>query len=174
LSDAGAFYRSVVRELIAPGLRSLGLCGSGTTFTLPDESMWLLVGFQSHRNLTGSDIPNFTINLTRAEKAAWERMREDRPWYPPVPPAGAMVPAESIRIGHLIPVDNHHSDRWWLIDDGRRARIRDHPVAGPLMLAEFGSPKPPTQVAAEVIAAVRDHGIPWLRAERHVTLRDAD
>jgi hypothetical protein len=91
-------------------------------------------------------------------------MRIDRPWYPAVPPAaGAMVPAECIRIGNLIPVDETLEDRWWLLDDAANHPVLDNPLSGPLMLDKYGPLKPPVQVSDEVISAVRDPGIPWLR-----------
>jgi hypothetical protein len=70
MSDARAFCRSFLREHVAPALRSPGLRGSGAVFTLPDERTWAIVGFQPDRRLTGLGIPNFTVSLTKADKAA--------------------------------------------------------------------------------------------------------
>jgi hypothetical protein len=50
-------------------------------------------------------------------------------------------PGEQIRIGALIPVSDLDWDRWWHLD----GRV------------------PPEAIAEEVLAAVRDHGLPWFR-----------
>lgn len=173
MSTAAAFYRSFLRDRIAPALRSLGLSGAGNTFTLPDESTWAIVGFQSDGRLSGLGIPNFTINLTRADKAGWDRKRREQPWYPAVPGAGSMEPAECIRIGALVPVKATLSDRWWLLDDGIDHPL-EHPALGGLMVDLYGPPMPPAEAARQVTEAVRDHAIPWLMGEPRVTLTNAD
>jgi hypothetical protein len=159
MADSRGPYRTFLRERIAPALRQLGLRGSGNNFVLPDDRTWALVGFQADWRLARDGIVSFTINLTAADKAAWDRQREQQLWYPAKPPAtGAMGmhPAKTIRIGNLIPVDATLHDRWWTIDDGREHPYLDLLVDGPV--------GPPEQMADEVIAAVRDHGIPWLRS----------
>jgi hypothetical protein len=145
MADPQGPYRTFLRERIAPSLRELGLRGSGNAFALPDDQFWALVGFQADWRSAREGTVRFTVNLTVADKAAWARAREQKLYYPQAPSAnssGGMPPAEVIRIGHLIPVSDLQWDRWWAI--GRRT--------------------PPDRVAQEVVAAVRDHGIPWLRS----------
>ena len=177
MSDPQDRYRSFLRDHVAPGLRSLGLRGSGTSYVLPDDGVWAIVGFQSDGRLTAQGIAAFTINLTKADKAAWARVRDDRPWYPAKPPASGasgMEPAECIRIGNLIPVDASLYDRWWLLDDGTTHPFLEHPLSGPLRLNSYGSPQPAHEVAKEVVAAIRDHAIPWFKGEHRVALPGAE
>lgn len=114
------------------------------SFTLPDERCWAFVGFQADWRLARSGIVEFTVNLTVAEKAAWDATRARKLYYPKRPSANSssgMDPAEVIRIGALVPVDEQMYDRWWTLND------------------ENGD-----EVAREVIAAIRDHALPWLRS----------
>jgi hypothetical protein len=152
VADERGPYRTFLRERIAPALRLLGLRGSGNVFLLPHEGCWALVGFQASEHWARAGIVKFTINLTVANKAAWDVMRTQKLWYPARPPANSssgMSPAEDIRIGSLIPVSATMHDRWWTIDDEHTS----------------------DEVADEVIAAVRDHGIPWLKSRVSVHSR---
>lgn len=111
---------------------------------LPHDAYWALLGFQADWRLARAGIVKFTMNLTVAEKAGWARAREMDPTYPEVPSANGSYgrEAEVIRIGHLIPLRKNDWDRWWTLD--RRSS--------------------PDRVADEVLAAARDHAIPWLRS----------
>jgi hypothetical protein len=93
-------------------------------------------------------VPVFTINLTRASKAAWERRRKEQRWYPPKPSANGaegMRPAESIRIGNLIPVSDTLHDRWWLVDDEATHSILGDQNVGPLIRQFYGPPMAPDE-----------------------------
>jgi hypothetical protein len=113
------------------------------SFELPDERYWALVGFQADWRMARSGIVNFTVNLTVTEKSEWEATRKRKLYYPkrPSPNSSYGMNAEVIRIGALLPVDEQTYDRWWTLDD-------DNTEA----------------VAAEVIAAIRDYAVPWLRS----------
>jgi hypothetical protein len=141
MADKRGPYRTFLRERIAPALRRFGLRGSGNVFVLPHERCWALVGFQASDHWARAGIVKFTINLTVANKAAWDVMRTQKLWYPPRPPANSsngMSPAEVLRIGSLIPVRATTLDRWWTINDEHTS----------------------DEVADEVIAAVRTTAFP--------------
>jgi hypothetical protein len=145
MADEHGPYRTFLRTRIAPSLRRNGLQGSGNAFVLPDERYWAIVGFQADWRLARDGIVSFTINLTVAKKADWDRIRTQKLWYPARPPANSsngMPPAQVIRIGSLVPISPSMQDRWWTIT---HENTHD-------------------RVADEVIAAVRDHGIPWLKS----------
>ena len=146
MTDPQDPYRTFLRERIAPALRGLGFRGSGNRFVLPDDRYWALVGFQADWRGPRHGVVSFTMNLTVANKAAWHQTRLQELYYPATPSANSsygMEPAEVIRIGHLIPVSDNLWDRWWTI--GRPSSS-------------------PDRVAQEVIAATRDHALPWLRS----------
>jgi hypothetical protein len=160
MADPHGPYRTFLHERIAPALRQLGLRGTGNAFVLPDDRTWALVGFQADWRMARMGIVSFTINLTVADKASWDQARKLRLWYPAKPPANSsegMDPAETIRIGRLIPVDDQMLDRWWTIHDNQERPYGD-------LFTVIGSVGPPEQVANEVIAAIRDHGMPWLKS----------
>lgn len=145
MADLRGPYRTFFREWIAPALRDLGLRGSGNTFVLPHDQVWALIGFQADWRPAWDGIVSFTMNLTVANKAAWDQVRLQKLYYPAVPSANnsnGMEPAEVIRIGHLIPVSDSLWDRWWTI----------------------GPRSSPDRIAEEVVAATRDHALPWLRS----------
>jgi hypothetical protein len=112
---------------------------------LPDEEAWILIGFQRSVHSDRSRI-RFTINLTVARKATWEAMRSGTmDWKMPYPlrPAPNTRYGTQIwqrRIGRLLP---REQDKWW----------------------ELGPDTDPQRVAADVIAAIRDFGLPALRAK---------
>ena len=143
VADPRGTYRTFVREQLAPGFRELGLRGSGVRYELPDERFWATVGLQADWRQSRSGIVRFTVNLAVADKAAWKEVRTRKLYYPERPPANSaygMEAVEAIRIGQLIPISRNDWDRWWTLDE-------DHP---------------PAAVAADVIAAIRHHGLPWL------------
>lgn len=142
VADPRGAYRQFLRESVDPRLRELGFTGSGNTFVLPDERYWALVGFQADWRTALAGAPTFTINLTFVGKADWDQERPS--WMvskrPPANTFGLGV-GEQIRIGALVPVSDLDYDRWWTLD-GRT---------------------PADEIAADVIAAVRDHALPWFR-----------
>lgn len=143
-----------LREHIGPALRRLGLRGSGVSFELPDDRSWALVGLQADWRMARAGIVHFTVNLTFADKSAWAATRGAKLYYPERPSANSSygMDAEVIRIGELVPVAEDVLDRWWTLR-------QDHP---------------PEQTAAEVVAAIRDHGLPWLRSRIASSSGDID
>jgi hypothetical protein len=145
MADPRGPYRLFLRDRIAPAMRRFGLKGSGNVFELPDDRYWALVGFQAEWKSAYLGAPEFTINLTFVSKAAWAAERAGWSLTIPERPSANMFdqdPCEQIRIGALIPVSDLDHDRWWSLD----------------------GTTPPQEVADEVLAAIRDHALPWFRA----------
>jgi len=139
MSTAVDEFSTVVRDRLAPALRELGLKGSGTAFLLPDEQSWAIVGFQKSRTSDRREV-RFTVNLTVANKLDWERARVVTPWLPARPSGNGRYPVGTVvRLGLIMPGGR---DRWWSVT----------------------ASAPAAEIVADVIAAIRDHGIPWLRA----------
>ena len=130
----------MMREQVAPRLRTLGFKGSGQHFALASDTHWALLGFQ--RSAWGdSKEGRFTINLTVVSKDAWEASRADRPHRGASPAHNAFegVPAWEERIGMLV----DQTDLWWWVRAGE-----------------------PTQVvAAEVVEVVEDYALPEMRRQ---------
>jgi uncharacterized protein DUF4304 len=130
-------YRAMLRDEIAPSLRRRGFKGSGTTYLLPDDTHWLQIGFQSSR-WNDSEVVKFTVNLSAADKAAWERLAATR-GYPNRPRPGVRYAPDmpTRRLGTLA----YGHDHWWQI------------------------PEKTQGVAAEVLEAIDRAALPWLRAK---------
>ncbi|MGK5742328.1 DUF4304 domain-containing protein [Micromonospora sp. URMC 103] len=79
-------YNAVLREVVAPALRDMGLKGSGKLYRLDDEVCWARLGFQSSVYNT-AERAKFTVNLLLVDKGAWTRSREERPHLPETPSA---------------------------------------------------------------------------------------
>jgi hypothetical protein len=135
-------FAALVRVSIGPALRSIGLRGSGRSFTLPDDRWWLLVGIQASRS-SDLDRLEFTVNLSAASKERWEAIRQRNAWIGARPTGNSRYAVrdlvEVVRIGSLMPDGR---DTWWEVRAGRDAEA----------------------IAREVVAAVATYGLPWLRA----------
>lgn len=142
-------FRRLLREHVGPGLRAEGLRGSGTSWTQPSDTHWAMVGFQTDREPADTEA-TFTINLQVLSKAAWAAenvpagRRPERPhpneshfrgWGDGIHPALGWME----RIGHLIPVQRDH---WWSVRPDSDL----------------------TELGAELLGALRDHGLPAMRA----------
>ena len=138
LTTAQATYAAMLRDWIAPRLRELGFRGSGGTYLLPDERRWALIGFQKDRYSDARQV-RFTVNVAVADRAAWEAARAEHPWLPPRPSGNTHYPiGDLVRIGQLLPA---RVDTWWVV-----------PAAAPT-----------DGVADEVVRAIRDYALPWMR-----------
>ena len=126
------------RVEIAPQLRELGFTGSGGTYVLPDDEFWQVASFQKDKYSSAGRV-RFTVNLARTanDEGALESARSPRPRRHP----GGAIEAVGYwaRLGNVLPPLGH--DRWWEIGPGRST----------------------TSVVAEVVAALAEFGIPWLR-----------
>lgn len=103
----------MVREALRPRLRSLGFRCSGSTFTWPSKVVFAHIGLQKSQ-FSDRDALKLTENVTVANVAEWERVRQDRP-HLPKRPAPNTIYGEFIwqrRIGQLTP---EGEDLWWWI-----------------------------------------------------------
>jgi hypothetical protein len=116
-----------------------GLGGSAGRYHLPSLSCFAFVGFQKSEWSTGSAV-TFTVNLKVLSREVWKLAREDQGWLPETPAPSTRYPVAewSPRIGSLMPGGQDH---WW--------RLRPGQSLGPL--------------AAEVIGALTDYGLPALQ-----------
>jgi hypothetical protein len=133
-------FALMMREQVAPALRDLGLKGSGQVFSIPSDRYWALIGFQKSVG-SSSEAVKFTVNLQVVDRDAWAKASEEQPWRGPKPKANVRpgVPGSwGERIGTLMPPRN---DYWWSIEPDR----------------------PTEPVAGEVVAALRDHGLPEMK-----------
>lgn len=129
----------MVSAELAPELRRLGFRGSGTQFELPSATHWLLLGFQKSTSSTADEV-RFTVNLSAVDRQAWATKRETETWMRVRPSANISGPVTtSQRLGILV----GGTDTWFSIWPHRSTEV----------------------VAGEVLAAIRDHGISWLRAQ---------
>ena len=136
---AQVIYAGMLRLQVAPRLRALGFTGSGAAYVFRDDQRWLIVGFQKDRHSTADSV-RFTVNLTTADKHAWTQARAEQDWLPERPGGNAIYPrANTIRLGALMPPDGR--DRWW----------------------EVGARYASGSAAAQVLAAIEQFALPWLR-----------
>ena len=137
---AQVVYATMLRTEIAPRLRTLGFKGSGAVYVLPDDERWLMVGFQKDY-YSRADCVRFTVNLTVADKATWDKARLEDPSLGVRPSGNSAYPPYSnvIRLGNLMPPMGN--DRWW----------------------EVGPKRPSRPAANRVVKAIETLAIPWLR-----------
>ena len=152
----------MLRDEIAPQLRSLGLKGSGQNFYLPSESHWALLGFQKSQWSDASRV-SFTVNLTIVGhedwvtgRAAWPNLPE-RPratWGLPPMMKSAFADYWHTRIGSLMPSGR---DQWWDVTaDARTSDIADAVVADirefavPAMLERMTAPDRQSHLGVQV------------------------
>src|SRR6478609_3796415 len=77
-------YKDLVKEMLSPGFRRLGLIGSGGRYSLKSDCCWALLGLQKSAFSDASDV-RFTANLLVVSRAAWSTTRADRPDRPERP-----------------------------------------------------------------------------------------
>ena len=101
----------MLRDRIAPALRTLGFKGSGPVFSLPNEKHHAMLGFQKSVSSTASEI-RFTVNALVVSKDAWKKAREEWSYIPqrPSPNASWGDFVWQSRMGHLLP---EREDAWW-------------------------------------------------------------
>lgn len=117
-------FRAMLRDQVAPRLRSLGFKGSGQTFRLPSETHWALLGFQKSA-WSDADRVSFYVNLTAVGRDDWAKGREAWPSLPDHPGANWGLPPMieaafagkywHSRLGPLIPGG---LDRAWVVSAG--------------------------------------------------------
>lgn len=133
-------YTSLLRDHIAPALRSLGFKGSGASFTADRDGVIVNLGFERSRFGDRRETL-IAVNLTVASMDDWARARESFPFLPPrpAPNEGYLeqfgTGAWQDRVGLLMPGGR---DRWWT--------LRTSTVLASL--------------AEEIVSAIRHYGIP--------------
>ena len=105
-------YKLMLRTQFGPALRAHGFKGSGRSYSLPNESHWINVGFQGWRTNTPVEA-TFTINYAVIRRDVWTDRWEAfcRSWGEEIPKVEANKGGS--RIGHLLPI---RTDKWWTID----------------------------------------------------------
>lgn len=137
-------FDEMLRLGIRPSLREIGFQGSGSTFVWPSKNDIAQLGVQKSAFSDRNSL-KFTINVTVANRAAWDRSRIERPSRPKVPAPNTAYGGDLIwqrRIGKLLPAGEDHW--WWLSAESDW-----------------------TGVANEVVDAVSQHVLPELL--RHLT-----
>ncbi len=106
-------FKAMLRDQVAPALRTIGFKGSGQVYAWPSETCWASLGFQSSTYSDRNEL-RFTINLSVVAKAAWAAKRETRPYLPDRPAANTRYgqPAWEARIGRVLPGGQ---DKWWIL-----------------------------------------------------------
>lgn len=111
-------YTQMLRDRVTPGLRQLGFRGGRGRYRLPTPcGDYALLGFQ--RSIWNDEqVCEFTVNVARYGRAAWQQAREQAPELPAAPnPSdyygfyGDLGWQE--RLGHLMPYSHDH---WWGFD----------------------------------------------------------
>jgi hypothetical protein len=136
-----AVYEAMVKDVLSPGFRELGLKGSGGRYSWAAPGFWALLSLQKSAYSDAAEI-QFTVNLLVASKAQWEAARAARPYLPERPSAGTVYgePAVQERIGMI---HRDRADKWWRLYAGVDE----------------------TAVTDDVLHDVRDFAIPWLKQQ---------
>jgi len=134
-------YSRLIKETVSPAMRELGLVGSGGRYSLKSESHWALIGFQKSA-YSDRDEVRFTVNLLAVGREPWDQLVRDKLWVGEKPTALVSYgsPVRQLRIGKLV---DDGEDKWWRVYVGQDM----------------------TLIAADVLANLRDAGVPWLRAQ---------
>jgi hypothetical protein len=152
MASAQEMFKAMLRDEVAPALRSMGFKGSGQNFALPSDSHWALLGFQRSQSNDRSRV-SFTVNVVVVPRDVWER--GSRAAWPDLgeglrnrPTANAALSPKvepafegrfwHRRIGVLMPAGR---DTWWEID------------------ADSDVPR----LAGEVVASIRGYALPTMR-----------
>ncbi|GAB7182287.1 hypothetical protein ATKI12_2118 [Kitasatospora sp. Ki12] len=133
MTTAHELHARGLREHLAPALRALGLTGWRRTFSLPDDTHWVLVGLVER---PAADRVPFTFGLSLVRRTDWAVA--GLPGHRPDPRVRHDVEIWRARIGEVLPVGE---DVWWEVLPGRRWQL-------PL---------------DDAVAAVRHYGLPELR-----------
>lgn len=132
-------FADMIKLGVRPRLKALGFTGSGTTFVWPSTSCFSQLGIQRSQ-FSNRDALTFTINVTSADRSAWDLARESRPHLPAKPSPNTFygTHAWQTRIGKLFP---DGEDKWWTVEADQDWQ----------------------SVADEVVDAVIRHALPELR-----------
>jgi hypothetical protein len=120
MATAHDTFTEMIKIGVRPRLKALGFTGSGTTFVWPSTSVFCQLGFQRSQ-FSNRDALKFTINVTAADKSAWELARQTRPHLPAKPSPNTFYGTHiwQRRIGELLPGGE---DKWWTVDANQEWR----------------------------------------------------
>ncbi|WP_169514580.1 DUF4304 domain-containing protein [Actinokineospora enzanensis] len=141
--NADEWFRLMVETGLAPGLRALGLSGTGRTFrVVRDAHIGQVSILQSSRSSTYST--RFTLSLSVNATDEWAAQLRIRPY---ARAAGHQGSGWQERIGNLMLVGGGVpiGDLWWKIEAGK----------------PFGN------LSDEVLTAVREFGLPAIHHQIH-------
>lgn len=104
-------FHGAVRGVLRPRLRALGFTGSGTTFTLPSETHFAMIGLQKSQ-FSDRRALTFTANVTVVRRDVWAALRASKPRFPARPAPNTFYGNDvwQTRIGTLLPSGE---DTWW-------------------------------------------------------------
>jgi hypothetical protein len=110
-------YAQLMKDRIAPLLRTNGLIGSGGRFSLKSETHWALLGFQKSAYSDRSEV-RFTVNVLVVRRDEWNELVVREPHHGPNPTPTITYPApvRNERIGQLT---EDRADKWWRINPGQ-------------------------------------------------------
>ena len=106
-------FKELLKNTIAPKLRTRGLKGSGQNYSIESDSHWALIGIQKSMYSDSLSL-KFTVNLYVVPKEQWEKVKDERNYFPVKPTANVSWGIGwSKRIGNLLP---ENLDYWWSLD----------------------------------------------------------
>lgn len=110
-------YKRVLRDEVAPALRTVGLRGSSGKFAVPSTTHWAQLAFQKSY-WSDRDSVSFTVNVSVIRRDAWASVVALDPWMgkEPSPTTHLGPPAVQSRIGFL---RNEGVDHWWELTTGQ-------------------------------------------------------
>jgi len=140
VSTAQDSFSGAVREVLRPRMAALGFIGSGTTFTMPSDTHFAVIGLQKSQFSDRRSL-KFTANVTVVPKDVWAALRASKPHLPARPAPNTFYGTEvwQRRIGKLLPTGE---DKWWSITSDADADV----------------------AAVEVAALIEHHVLPEMRA----------
>ncbi|MFD8084014.1 hypothetical protein ACFV4F_20225 [Kitasatospora sp. NPDC059722] len=115
MTAARELHAAGLRDHLAPALRALGLTGWRRTFSLPDETHWLLLGLVER---PAADRVRFTFGLSVVRRADWAAA--GLPGHRPDPRTVHGIETWRARIGEVLPVGD---DVWWEVLPGPRWQV---------------------------------------------------
>lgn len=141
--NAQEWFRLMVETSLAPGLRELGFFGAGRRFRMAFDGHWAEVVIAQGRSHFPETV-RFTLQLSVISRNEWTEQLRVRPYYP------ANDLGATQRIGWQAPI-------------GALVIVADNPIGELWWELTIGQPFEP--LAEEALTALRNFGIPALRAQ---------
>jgi hypothetical protein len=114
MPSAQETFAEMIKLGVRPRLKALGFTGPGTTFVWPSTVCFCQLGIQRSQ-FSNRDALKFTINVTAADRTAWELARQTKPYLPVKPSPNTFYGIDfwQRRIGKLLP---EGEDKWWTVE----------------------------------------------------------